>query len=137
MCNQLGLKGKVRVLGTMPHEELVSLYSEADIFVLASVVAPSGDRDGIPNAILEAMASSLPVVASAISGIPEAVLDGKTGLLVPQRNPEAMADAVEKLANAPDLRQELGRAGRKLGEEKFNIEKNCRDLAKIFRRQTG
>jgi len=76
------------------------------------------------------------VVASAISGIPEAVLDGKTGLLVPQRNLEAMADAVEKLANAPDLRQGLGRAGRKLVEEKFDIEKNCRDLAKIFRRQT-
>jgi len=136
MCNQLRLKGKVQFLGAMPHEELVSLYSEADIFVLASVVAPSGDRDGIPNVILEAMASSLPVVASAISGIPEAVLDGKTGLLVPQRNLEAMADAVEKLANAPDLRQGLGRAGRKLVEEKFDIEKNCRDLAKIFRRQT-
>ncbi len=128
----LGMNDSVLLAGAIPHEELTSMFSRSDIFALASVIAKNGDRDGIPNAILEAMASSLPVVATRISGIPEAVINGQTGFLVPQRQVRPAADAIERLAEDPGLRRKLGESGRKLVEEKFHIEKNSRALAKLL-----
>lgn len=109
---QLGLSEVVSVVGARTQPEVAAAYQQADVFVQASVVLPDGDRDGIPNSVLEAMASGLPVVASAIAGIPEVVTDQVTGLLVAPADPAALAEALRRLVDDPARRQQLGRAAR-------------------------
>lgn len=90
-----GLRARVFLPGFVSHDRMSELYAAADIFVMPSVVHASGDRDGIPNVIMEALAHRIPVVATDVSGIPEVVIeDGVTGRLVAQRDPEAVAAAV-------------------------------------------
>jgi glycosyltransferase involved in cell wall biosynthesis len=102
------------------------------VCVLPCVVAADGDRDGIPNAILEAMAMAVPVVSTPISGIPEVVRDGETGVLVPPADPVALADALARLLASPALRAELGARGRELVTAEFDITRNVRRLAAAF-----
>ncbi len=109
---RLGLAGVVRLVGERTHQELAAAYRQADVFVQASVVLADGDRDGIPNTLLEAMASATAVVATDVAGIPEVVVDSENGLLVPPRDPKALADAVLRLADDPRLRARLGNAAR-------------------------
>jgi glycosyltransferase involved in cell wall biosynthesis len=104
--------GRVHFPGGVAHDELPDLFRAADVFVLPAVHDPAGNVDGLPNVILEAMASGLPVVASAISGIPLAVVDGETGLLVPEGDPVALAGALGRLAADPGLAREMGARGR-------------------------
>ena len=104
----------------------------AALFVLPSVTAHDGDRDGIPNVILEAMAMGLPVVSTRQSGIPEAVQDGRTGLLVPPRDARALADALAALLLDVDLRTRLGAAGRERAASTFDIEVNVQRLLEEF-----
>jgi colanic acid/amylovoran biosynthesis glycosyltransferase len=126
--DRLGLDAHVRLLGALPHEDVVTRLREATVFALPSVTAPDGDRDGIPNVILEAMAMRLPVVSTRQSGIPEAVVDGGTGLLVPPGDATALADALGRLLADDALRGRLGRAGRARVEEIFDAETNARVL---------
>lgn len=107
-----GLSERVALLGTRTQQEIVDEYRRADIFVQASVVTADGDRDGIPNAVLEAMASGLPVVATSVAGIPEVVHDGRTGLLVPSGDPTALAGALAGLVEDRGRRSRLGAAAR-------------------------
>jgi glycosyltransferase involved in cell wall biosynthesis len=107
-----GLEDIVRLEGAQPQHRVSELVATADIFVLPSVVMPSGKMEGLPVAIMEAMAVGTPVVASAISGIPELVVDGVTGLLVPERDPRALARALVRLADDPGLRRRLADAAR-------------------------
>ena len=109
---RLGLAGVVRLVGERTHQELAAAYRQADVFVQASVVLADGDRDGIPNTLLEAMASATAVVATDVAGIPEVVVDSENGLLVPAGDPKALADAVLRLADDPRLRARLGNAAR-------------------------
>lgn len=125
---ELDLGRHVRLLGALPHETVLELYGEATVFALPCVTAPDGDRDGIPNAILEAMALGLPVVSTAHSGIPEAVEDGASGLLVPPGDDEALADALARLVGDPALRERLGRRGRERVRELFDVDANARRL---------
>jgi glycosyltransferase involved in cell wall biosynthesis len=108
---RLGIDGLVELAGALTQEGIAASYREADVLVQASVVVASGDRDGIPNALLEAMSSGLAVVASAVAGIPEVVAPG-CGLLVPPGDAWALARALARLANDDDLRSRLGRAAR-------------------------
>jgi glycosyltransferase involved in cell wall biosynthesis len=108
----LGLQGVVTMMGAMPHARLVPLYQEAAVFALAPQVTDDGDRDGIPNVLAEAMAAGVPVVSAAMSGIPELVEDGRTGLLVEPEDPSALADAMERLLRDPILRKTLAAAAR-------------------------
>jgi colanic acid/amylovoran biosynthesis glycosyltransferase len=87
-----------------------------------SVVASDGNSEGMPNSILEASASGLPVVATRHAGIPEVVLDGETGFLVEERDVEGMARQMARLVMEPALAEELGRAGRKRMQESFSID---------------
>lgn len=105
-------EGRVHFPGEVLRDTLPDLYRTADVFVLPAVHDPKGNVDGLPNVILEAMASGLPVVASAISGVPLAVTNGQEGLLVPEKDSVALGEALRRLMTDRDLRLELGEAAR-------------------------
>lgn len=102
--------------GSVLRDTLPDLYRAADLFVLPAVHDSKGNVDGLPNVILEAMASGLPVVASGISGIPLAVEDGRTGLLVPEKDPESLLAALSRLLAYPGEAKAMGERGRAKAE---------------------
>jgi colanic acid/amylovoran biosynthesis glycosyltransferase len=130
---ELGLQDVVELLGSQPRDRVAELLGQADIVVQSSVVLRSGKTEGIPVALMEALAAERAVVASRLSGIPELVVDGETGLLVEPGNPIGLADAIERLAGDPDLRSRLGRAGRELVLAEFDLRRNTAILADRFR----
>ncbi len=107
---------RVHLPGPVLRDTLPDLYRSADLFVLPAVHDAKGNVDGLPNVILEAMASGLPVVASGISGIPLAVEDGRTGLLVPEGDPEALLEALRRLLADPAAARVMGEQGRRKTE---------------------
>lgn len=106
------ISDRIRFVGAVAHEDLADLYRAADALVLPAVHDRSGNVDGLPNVILEAMASGLPIVASEISGIPLAVEHERTGLLVPEGDKDALEDALLTLLSDHERAREWGRAGR-------------------------
>ncbi|RPJ66155.1 MAG: glycosyltransferase [Acidobacteria bacterium] len=127
-----GLGPEFHFHGGLPRPAVAALLSSGDAAVLASHPTPQGKREGIPVSLMEAMAAGLPVVASAISGIPELVHAGSTGLLVPSGDPVALADALERLAGRPDLRARMGKAGRARVMRAFNLHTNTLELVRLF-----
>ncbi|MFH1245907.1 MAG: glycosyltransferase, partial [Candidatus Omnitrophota bacterium] len=127
-----GLEDRVRFLGIRSQEEIKRLYAQASLFVLPCVVAENGDRDGIPNVLLEAMAMGLPVIATDVSGIPEAVKDRETGLLVPPKDSFALTDAIIELDSNEDLKMRITENARGLVEKQFDVQKNIRELMGIY-----
>ena len=123
----------VQFTGPLSQCELLSLYRGADVFALACRVDADGDRDGIPNVMVEAMAAGLPVVSTAVSGIPELVRDGENGLLVPPEDPGALASALLRLATDGSLRDRLAAAGRETVAERFDGDVLARRMAGLFR----
>ena len=107
-----GIADRVELCGTRTQLEILEEYRSADVFVQASVVTEDGDRDGIPNSVLEAMACGLAVVATEVAGIPEVVADRVTGLLVRPSDPIALADALGEVAGDRGLRAALGERAR-------------------------
>jgi glycosyltransferase involved in cell wall biosynthesis len=122
---RLGLQGRVELLGT--RDDIPELLAGADVFVLAS------DSEGLPMSVLEAMAAGLPVVASAVGGVPEAVRDGETGALVPPRDSAALAHAIGRIVADPALRDRLGEAGRRRVEREFSLERFEREHLELYR----
>jgi glycosyltransferase involved in cell wall biosynthesis len=112
-ANALGLGERMRYPGGVAHDELPAYYSAADVFVMPSVRDRAGNVDGLPNVVLEAMASGTAVVASSIGGIPAVITDGATGLLIPERDENALAEGLARLLNSPDERASLGAAARR------------------------
>lgn len=106
------LSNEISIEKGMTQDQLCSIYAEATVFTLPCHVVDSGDRDGIPNVIAESMAMGVPVVSTRVSGIPELITDKEDGVLVEQRNPKALADALEQLLVDPKLRNRLGEAAR-------------------------
>jgi glycosyltransferase involved in cell wall biosynthesis len=123
----------VQFTGPLSQCELLALYRGADVFALACRVDADGDRDGIPNVMVEAMAAGLPVVSTAVSGIPELVRDGENGLLVPPEDPGALASALLRLATDVPLRDRLAAAGRDTVAERFDGDVLARRMAGLFR----
>jgi len=111
--------GRVHLPGIVLRDALPDLYRAADLFVLPAVHDARGNVDGLPNVILEAMATGLPVVASGISGIPLAVEHGRTGLLVPEKDPQALLAALRLLLAGGDQARSLGAAGRAKAETRL------------------
>ena len=105
--------------------DLRAFHRQLDAFVMVSEPA------GCPNASLEAMAAGLAVIATDAGGASEQVIDGRTGLLVPGRDPQALAAALVKLAAAPGLRRQMGRAGRDLIRDRFSLERMMADYREI------
>ena len=116
-----GLQDRVELAGPRTHDELPAEYAGADVVVLPSVADADGDRDGLPNVVLEAMASGRPVVASDIGAVSSAVIDGRTGILVPPGDPAALADALDLVLDQPDARERLGREARGHVERDYEL----------------
>ena len=129
---QSGAGGMVRLIGPRPQAEVVRLVQEAAAFVAPCVLGEDGNRDGLPTALLEAMALGTPVVSTDVTGIPEVLRDGETGLLVPQRNPAALAGAISRLTGDSTLRIRLADRARRLIETDFNVHDNAAHLREIF-----
>jgi glycosyltransferase involved in cell wall biosynthesis len=133
LIDDLGLRGVTRCLGTQPHDVVLDHYRHSDLFVLGCEEASDGDRDGIPNVLMESMAMGVPVVATHISAIPELVQNGTTGLLVPPRQPEKLAEAMLRLLVDTNLRQRIIEAARNRVIRDFDNRILIRDLARLFR----
>jgi len=133
LIRELGLGSAVSLPGACSQEELIDRYSAATVFALPCVVLDDGDRDGIPNVLVEAMAMGLPVVSTAISGIPELVRSGENGLLVGQRDAHALASALELLLRDATLRERLGASARATVTARFDASNAAQQLAALFR----
>ncbi len=134
---ELGLDGRVTLAGRLFQEEVVARYASADVFALFCVPASDQDRDGIPNVLIEAMASELPVVSTRFSGVPELVVDGETGILVEPDDEAAQAEALRRLLADAALRRRMGRAGRARVLEGFTTEGSAARLAAVFTERGG
>ncbi|MBN2713022.1 MAG: glycosyltransferase family 4 protein, partial [Planctomycetes bacterium] len=137
LCAYLGIEDHVRFLGLMPFTDVLAEMKCADAFVLASIYMEDDHFDGIPNSIAEAMAFGKPVVSTWVSGIPELVEDGVSGLLVPEKNPEELANALRKILTDHDLASALGKAARPRVRALFDQQKNVSDLMELFHRYVG
>jgi len=123
---EMGLEGKVLFLGI--RDDVPKLLADSDLFVLSS------DYEGVPLTVLEAMAAGKPVVATGVGGVPELVEDGVTGVLVPPRNPEALAKGILRLAKDADLRRRMGKAARERALERFDIARTAREYEALYLR---
>lgn len=132
-----GLRDRVRFLGPVSQSELLRLLGEADAFCLPCRVLADGDRDGIPNVLVEAMAAGVPVVSTRVSGIPELVRDGANGILVEPEDAGALADALARLATNEGLRRTLAEGGVRTVREHFDGRRLAESLAALFREVAG
>ena len=130
----LGLESETVMLGTRPHDDVCRCLRQADLFVLGCEQAPNGDRDGIPNVILESMAMGVPVVATRFSAIPEVITSEHNGLLVETGRPEAMAAAMTTALEDTALRRDLIANGLETVRRRFNNRVLVEDLALVFKR---
>lgn len=133
LAAELGLADRVEWRGSAAQEEVLRQYRAADVFVLASRVAGDGDRDGLPNVLLEAQSQGLACVSTAVSAIPELILDGETGLLAPPDDPAALAAALASVIADPALRRRLGAAGQARVRARFGHATGLERLAEKFR----
>lgn len=129
----LGLSDRIELVGPRPQCEVIREMRDAAVLAMPCIVGADGDRDGLPNVIQEALALGTPVISTDVTGIPEVVRDGETGLRVPQKDPAALADALERLLVNPDLRIHLARGGRDLIEAEFDIQRNTARRRALFR----
>ena len=133
LIEAMELTGRVRLMGSCTQQDLLSVYQHADIFALTPFVTDDGDRDGIPNALMEAMACSLPVLVTNAGGISELVTHGANGLMAPPREVDHIAAGLEMLLQDANLRERLGGAARKTVAEGFDAWAQSAELASIFR----
>lgn len=124
-----GLEDFVTLIGALDETDVAKAFARADIVIVPSL------SEGLPVVIMEAMACGLPVIASAVDGIPELVVDGQTGLLVPPADPVALADAIERLSGNPALKARLGLAGRERVVRDHDASKNARHLLSLMTNQ--
>lgn len=129
---RLGLQNQVGLLGALAHDAILQELSRSDVLVAPSVPSSDGRREGIPVVLMEAMSCGIPVVASRLSGIPELVVDEHSGLLVTPGSAKEIAAALHRLANDPELRDRLGREGRRTVERDFDLHANAAQLVAMF-----
>jgi len=132
LIQDLELDDNVTLLGAQTQASVRDRLAKSDLFALACVIDETGERDGIPVAMMEALAMEVPVVSTPVSGIPELIRHEETGLLVPQNDPIVLAEALIRLAKDEPLRRKLGKNGRSLVEREHDIRKNAGRLAGLF-----
>ena len=127
-----GLQDLVTLHGALPQRDVRRIVGAAAVFAAPCVVAPDGNRDGLPTVVLEAMALGTPCVATAVTGIPEIISHGVTGLLVPERDPAGLAQALAEVLDDAELRTSLARSARALIEEEFDSLRQAALVAQGF-----
>ncbi len=132
-----GAADRVQFRGQANAAGIEQAFERCDAICAPSVLAPDGDRDGVPNCLLEASLAGLPVIASDAGGLPEFAEDGRTALVVPAGDPRGIADAVGRLANEDGLAARLVSGARALIRERFDLEKNAARLAELLREAAG
>lgn len=134
LIQALALDRHCRCLGTQTHTEVLRHFKESDLFVLGCEIAQNGDRDGIPNVLVESLAMGVPAISTHVSAISELLINEETGLTVPPSEPAAMAAAMERLLNDCALRERLQEGGKRYVSAHFDSSRSTRELAGIFRR---
>jgi glycosyltransferase involved in cell wall biosynthesis len=128
----LGLRDRVEFLGAVPHVAVLSWMRKAAMLVLPGIRTATGREEGLGMVLLEAAATGLPIVGSRVGGIPECILEGKTGFLVPERDEEALARRMAELLEDPVRRNRMGAAGRALVEDRFDIDRQTAVLENYY-----
>ncbi|QCT21838.1 glycosyltransferase family 4 protein [Jejubacter calystegiae] len=128
----LGLEQVVTLSGFLPQREIITAMRNALMVVAPCIVSEEGDRDGLPTVLLEAMALGTPVIATRVAGIPELVIEGKTGCCVAPGDSAALTEAITRLADSEEFRIRLAYEARALIEQEFDIDCNTRQLREIF-----
>ena len=129
---QAGVADSVDFLGPLPRRRVLDEIEGANVLVAPSVPTRGGKREGIPMVLMEGMAVGRPVVSTRLSGIPELVADGRTGLLVEPGDPAALAEALRRLAADADLREHLGNAARRAVEQDFDLSRSVARLRDLM-----
>jgi glycosyltransferase involved in cell wall biosynthesis len=132
-ARDLGIADRAEFRGPQAFDEVLAAYRAADLFVLPCRIADNGDRDGLPNVLLEAQSQSLPVISTFVSAVPELVIHGATGHLVPPDDVGALREALESLITDPVLRNRYGRAGADRVSRTFSQDAVIGDLAALLR----
>jgi glycosyltransferase involved in cell wall biosynthesis len=132
LAAELGIAKKVVWHGALSQTEVLQHYRNADIFALACRITADGDRDGLPNVLVEASSQALPCVSTNVSGVPELLVDGENGFIVPPEDPQALAIALEKAIRDPALRQRLGEAAERTVRRDFDHQTSIRQLKNLF-----
>lgn len=134
LARSLDVSERVHFMGDIDRQRILELYQAADVLAVPSIHDAAGNVDGLPNVVLEGLASGLPLVASSIAGIPDVIRHEENGLLIPEQDPEALATALRRLASQPDLRLLLGQRGRRSAEESLNWGSITGRYAEVLRR---
>ncbi|OWV70475.1 colanic acid biosynthesis glycosyltransferase WcaL [Rhizobium sp. R634] len=132
LASELGLSGRIVWKGAMAQEDVLDHYRRADLFALACRIAANGDRDGLPNVLVEASSQRLVCVSTAVSGVPELLRDGENGLVVPPEDPALLAEALTAAIRDPVLRKRLGDAAERRVREEFDYHSSIRQLSGLF-----
>ena len=128
----LGVRERVEFLGAVPHGAVLSWMRKAAMLVLPGIRTATGREEGLGMVLLEAAATGLPIVGSRVGGIPECMLEGKTGFLVPERDEDALARSMAELLEDPARRHQMGAAGRALIEDRFDIHRQTAVLENFY-----
>jgi colanic acid/amylovoran biosynthesis glycosyltransferase len=131
---EAGVRGVVEITGPQDHHEVEALLADSDVFALSCTQDSDGNMDGIPVALMEAMAHGLPVVSTTVSGVPELVTPD-TGFLVPPEDPQQLAGALEMLLEDEELCMRMGEAGRARVSREFNTAEQARQMYSLLTRQ--
>lgn len=132
LIEKFGLQNSVKLTGAMTQNELFGEYHKSDVFCLPCRILENGDRDGIPNVMVEAMSCGVPVISTDVSGIPEIIKNGENGILVKTENAEAIADSMQKIYNDRFYAEELATEGLKTVKENFDGDTTAQKLKELF-----
>jgi len=131
-AESLGIGHRLHWRGALPQNEVLDAYRGSDLFVLPCRIATDGDRDGLPNVLVEAQSQALCCISTNVSGVPELIVDGETGILVPPDDPTLLAAAIERAIGDPVLRDRLGSAGERRVRAGFDHRGSIADLMRLF-----
>jgi glycosyltransferase involved in cell wall biosynthesis len=126
------LAGEVTLHGDRPQQELIPAFQNATLFVLTPFQTEDGDRDGIPNVLVESMAVGVPVITTAVAGIPELVEHNQNGLLYQPHDVEGISSGITELLRNPEKRRQMGDAGSKKVREQFDVAQAAQRLKALF-----
>ena len=132
LAKSLGLADHITWHGALAQEDVLQLYRQSDVFALACRVAPDGDRDGLPNVLVEASSQGLVCLSTNISGVPELLEDGQNGVVIPPDDPDALSHSLEMLIRDPALRHKLGAAAEQRVRREFDFQNSVDQLSDLF-----